>query len=63
MIGPRLPIRGQNTSSELMYLEVSLLEVQSVPLSLTDNVNFNCKVKTLGFAKQYGDDKDHDKEP
>lgn len=59
MLGPRLPICGQNTSLELMHLEVSHPEVQSVPLSLTDNVNFNCKVKTLGFATQYGNDQGH----
>lgn len=37
---------GQNISSELMYLEVSHPEVQNVLLSLTDDVNFNCKIKT-----------------
>lgn len=50
----RFPILDQNTSKEFMCLEV-----QRVLLSLTDNVNFSCKVKTLCCAKQYGKDQDY----
>lgn len=53
IIRPRLPILGQSTSQEFMYLEV-----QSV-LSLTMLILVARSKHCLGFAKQYGEDQDH----